>query len=72
MEYELIESVKVLNIRDGDILVINLKQKIHKAHEEIVKNDIKSLFSEHFGNVKVLLVDPDIELSVIRKEDDNS
>lgn len=66
--FKLIEEVKVMPLRPGDIIVIRTKHRLPPgAHQQII-----DLFKPAFGDHKVLVLDGATEFYIARPLDDET
>lgn len=63
--HELIEAVKVLPFRSDDVIVLKFKQFL-PSH---VQRDIRDQVGRYFDNRRVLILDGDADIEVVRKEE---
>jgi hypothetical protein len=60
------ESVRILRLQPGDVVVVRFADRIDKLTAETIRNDLKPKFPDH----EVLVLGPDADLEIVRDGDD--
>jgi hypothetical protein len=66
---ENIESVKKLDIKDGDVLVFKTKELWRRDIHEAIRQVLKERFREYGFDINVLTLDCGMDIEVLRKAD---
>jgi hypothetical protein len=57
-----LESVRVLRLQPGDVVVVRLADRIDKHAAETIRNDLRPKFPDH----EVLVLGPNADLEIVR------
>lgn len=69
-EFDFIESLKVLNYKEGDTIVLKSKNHIPPTALPVLKASFEKAIPEiATGKVKVMVLGEGIDIEVLRKED---
>jgi len=67
-EIKFIESIKILEVKENDTIIIKSKIKLSMNHVELIKKCVIENLSPNLrGKIKVLVLDQGLDIEVIRK-----
>lgn len=66
---DVIEKVKVLELKDGDIVILKVQQQVSEKQLKMIKDLVKQYFEPLVHN-KVLVLEEGMDIEVLRKAND--
>lgn len=67
-EIKFIKSMETLNIKDGDILVVRIDQKLRADLHHALRDYCKQNLPDKMKDTKVFILEPGTDLGVVRKD----
>mgnify|MGYP001770136113 CR=1 FL=1 len=64
---KIVEQVKTIRYQDGDTLIVQVEKLPTKENLDFIKKTLEDTIP-HGLNVKILIIDKNIELKLLRKE----
>ena len=61
-------SMKILNVKDGDIVVLRHPMKLSNSAIENIKTVIKPVFDKHGLDVTIMVIEENMDIGVLRKK----